>query len=507
MGSARAYKVRLIGILLIVFGSLAAVLSFGWAPHRGLDLEGGISVILTASSEEGVKPDVLRQTVDIIRDRIDSIGVAESEVSVAGTNNILIQLPGVEDEEEALQVVGTTAQLTFRQVEEVIPPEAEASPSPSPSASPDGKDKGKKDDEEEEPAEEEDSARPEVTEDKSQAVNDEEVVYPSAQDGEEGVLYRLKPAVLTGEVVDRAEAVVDPNLGTDWSVSIDMNGEGSDKWADFTSELACLRDKGEQIKSQVAIVLDGKVESAAGMQEPSGSGGVTCGQGITGGQTQIDVGTEAEAKQLALVLRTGALPLTLEQSEVRKVSATLGEESLNAGLLAGAIGLGLVMIYMLIYYRSLGLVVWLGLAIFTAALYTVLALLGETSGLTLTLAGVAGVIVSIGITADSYIVSFERLKDEVRSGKSMRAAVDRGMKRSFRTILVADFVTGSAAVILYLLAVGPVKGFALTLGLATLIDVIIAYFYTRSAVNLLARTRLFTEGRFIGMRQALGVKS
>jgi protein-export membrane protein SecD len=509
--STRAYKVRLIGILVIVFGGLASVIALDAAPRRGLDLEGGISVILTASSEDGVEPDVLRQTVNIIRDRIDSIGVAESEVSVAGSNNILIQLPGVEDEEQALEVIGTTAQLTFRQVEEVIPPEG-TEPSPSPSPTADGKkDKGdKKEGEEEEPAADDTAARPEVTEDKSQAVNDEEVVYPSAQEGEEGVLYRLAPAVLTGDVVERAEAVVDPTVGTDWSVSIRMNGEGSEKWADFTSELACLRDEGEQVKSQVAIVLDGKVESAAGMQDPATAGagsGVECGQGITGGDTQIDVGDESEAKALALVLRTGALPLTLEQSEVRKVSATLGEESLNAGLLAGAIGLGLVMLYMLIYYRALGLVVWLGLALFTAALYTILAILGETSGLTLTLAGVAGVIVSIGVTADSYIVAFERLKDEVRSGKSMRAAVDRGMKRAFRTILVADFVTGSAAVILYLLAVGPVKGFALTLGLATIIDVVIAYFYTRSAVGLLARTRMFTEGRFIGMKQALGVKS
>jgi preprotein translocase subunit SecD len=520
----RSYKVRLIGILVVILGSLAAVLAAGFAPRRGLDLEGGISVILTASSEDGVRPDVLQRTVDIIRDRIDSIGVAESEVSVAGSNNILIQLPGVKDEEQALEVVGTTAQLTFRQVEEVIPPEdAEATPSPSGSASPsasptadgdkgkgDGKGKGKDEEAKPEEPEEEDTARPEVTEDKSQAVNDEEVVYPSGQEGEEGVLYRLAPAVLTGDVVERAEAVVDPNVGNDWAVSIRMNGDGSKKWAEFTSDLACLRDEGEQIKSQVAIVLDGKVESAAGMQDPAGAGaggGVECGSGITGGDTQIDVATEAEAKSLALVLRTGALPLTLEQSEVRKVSATLGEESLNAGLLAGSIGLGLVMLYMLLYYRALGLVVWIGLALFTAALFTILAILGETSGLTLTLAGVAGVIVSIGITADSYIVAFERLKDEVRSGKSMRAAVDRGMKRAFKTILVADFVTGSAAVILYLLAVGPVKGFALTLGLATLIDVVIAYFYTRSAVGLLARTKMFTDGRFIGMKQALGVKS
>jgi protein-export membrane protein SecD len=149
----------------------------------------------------------------------------------------------------------------------------------------------------------------------------------------------------------------------------------------------------------------------------------------------------------------------------------------------------------------------MGLAIFTATIYTVMAILGQTAGLALSLAGVAGIIVSIGITADSYIVSFERLKDEVHSGKSMRAAVDRGMARAFRTILVADFVTGAAAVILFFLAVGPVRGFALTLGLATLIDVLIAYFFTRSAVTLLARSKRFTDGRFIGMRQALGVNS
>ena len=215
---------------------------------------------------------------------------------------------------------------------------------------------------------------------------------------------------------------------------------------------------------------------------------------------------EQEAKDLALVLRTGSLPITLEQSEVRKVSPTLGSDSLDAGLIAGAIGLALVMIYMLLYYRALGLVVWLGLLIFAAALYTLVTVLSRGAGLSLTLAGVAGLIVSIGVTADSYIVSFERLKDEVRSGKSMRAAVERGMSRAFRTILVADFVTGSAAVILFFLAVGPVRGFALTLGLATLIDVLVAYFYTRSAVHLLARTKFFTDGRFIGMRDALGVE-
>jgi preprotein translocase subunit SecD len=165
----------------------------------------------------------------------------------------------------------------------------------------------------------------------------------------------------------------------------------------------------------------------------------------------------------------------------------------------------LVMIYVLLYYRALWLVVWLGLFVFSAINYVLISILGETAGLSLTLAGIAGIIVSIGVTADSYIVAFERLKDEAHSGKTMRAAVDRGMKRAFRTILVADFVTGAAAVILFFLAVGAVKGFALTLGLSTIVDVLVAYYFTRSAVNLLARSKTFTEGRFIGMKDALGV--
>ena len=471
MKSARRYKVRLALALLVGFGSLAAVLLTDTRPKLGLDLEGGISVILTAEAAEGEEIDagVLQQTVEIIRQRTDAFGVAEPEVSVAGSNNILIQLPGVEDEERALELIGSTAQLTFRQVEELIPPGAKKVP--------------------------------EVTEETGPDVNDEEVVYPSAQGDEDGVLYRLAPARLTGEIVEDAEAVTDPTTGQGWSVSIEMSGEGAREWAEFTGELSCLRDEGEQIRSQVAIVLDGRVESAAGMNP-----NVQCDVGISGGQTEITVGDQEEAKQLALVLRTGALPLTLEQSEVLKVSPTLGRESLDAGLRAGLLGLALVMIYMILYYRALGLVVWLGLALFSSILYALMCVLGQSAGLALSLAGVAGVIVSIGVTADSYIVSFERLKDEIRSGKSMRAAVERGMARSFKTILVADFVTGSAAVILFLLAVGPVRGFALTLGLATLIDVFVAFYFTRSAVTLLARTRVFGTGTgYMGLRRALGV--
>lgn len=458
----KKYRNLLILGFVLSFGSLGAVIATGAQPRLGLDLEGGLSVILTAEGE--VRTDVLDKTVQIIRERIDALGVAEPEVSAAGDRNILIQLPGVEDQDAALELIGTTAQLTFRQVIEQVPatkPPNAGKNAPDP---------------------------PEITEDTSQDVNDEEVVYPSADDPE--ILYRLEPAALTGDVVSRAEAVTNPQNGQ-WSVSIDMNDEGSDDWAEFTDKLACLRDEGEQIKSQVAIVLDGKVESAAGMQDPASSpdGGVECGVGITGGETQIDASNQKEARELALVLRTGALPITLVQSEVRNVSPTLGRESLNTGLLAGAIGLGLVMIYVVLYYRLLGLVIWLGFVEFTAMIYALLAFLGETAGLSLTLAGVAGIIVSIGIAADSFIVAFERLKDEVHSGKSVRAAVERGSTRAIQTILVADFVTGIGAVILFFLAVGPVRGFALTLGLSTAIDVLLAYVLIRPAMVLLGHTK------------------
>lgn len=471
------YRNLLIFGLVLSLGGLVAVLVADYKPRLGLDLEGGLSVILTAEGEN-VESDVLDRTVGIIRQRIDALGVAEPEVSAAGDRNILIQLPGVKDQDRALELIGTTAQLTFRQVIEQMP------------ADPPGRN---------------DRDAPEITEERGSEVNDEEVIYPDAAN--ETVLYRLEPAALTGDVVERAEAVTDPTTGR-WSVSIEMNSDGADRWAEFTSELACLRDEGEQVKSQVAIVLDGAVESAAGMQDPASSpdGGVECGQGITGGDTQIDSANAEEARELALVLRTGALPITLVQSEVRNVSPTLGRDSLVTGLTAGGIGLGLVMIYVLLYYRSLGLIIWLGFVEFTALIYTVLALLGETAGLSLTLAGVAGIIVSVGIAADSFIVAFERLKDEVRSGKSIRAAVERGSTRAIRTILIADFVTGAGAVILFFLAVGPVRGFALTLGLATAVDVLLAFILIRPAMVLMGRTK-WLQGEAVGSSQPAGAVS
>jgi preprotein translocase subunit SecD len=225
------------------------------------------------------------------------------------------------------------------------------------------------------------------------------------------------------------------------------------------------------------------------------------------GRASITGGTggfkEREAKDLALVLRYGALPVTLRQETVQTVSASLGKDSLRAGLVAGMVGLALVLVYMLLYYRALGIVVLLGLGVSGMLMYSLVSLLGETSGLALSLAGATGIIISVGVTVDSYVVYFERLKDEIRSGKSIRSSVERGFNRAYRTIVAADLASLIGAGLLYWLTVGPVRGFAFFLGLSTLLDLFIAYFFTRPIVALLGRNRFFTEARFFGVARGL----
>lgn len=534
--SLRRHKIALVVSLVLAFGGLAATLIAGIKPKLGLDLAGGTSVIMQAHGPGASHPDVLSKTVAIIRQRVDSLGVSDANVGVEGENNILVELPGIKDRNKALSVIGRTAQLTFRQVQAIYPPSApRTNPSPSPAASPTkkavngkgsgtrgevaftpGSAAGKKGSKSASPKPAAPAtpspapapSAPPITKGTGSALNDKPVVYPVGDISgvPKGTTYGLVPAVLTGDVITKAQAVV--QQGGAWSVQLKMNDQGAATWAKFTSRLACLRDRGEQVKDEVAIVLDGKVESAAGMQAPgSGAGsGVTCGTGITGGDTQIDVGQQNEAKNLALVLTTGALPVQLKQESVSTISPTLGRDSLAAGLKAGALGLALVFIYVLLYYRALGLVIWIGLGAFTAFIYAIMATLSLTAGLTLSLAGIAGIIVSVGITTDSYIVAFERLKDEIRHGRSLRAAVDRGMARAIRTVLVADSVSGIAAAILYYLTVGPVKGFALTLGLSTIIDILMTYYLIRPSVYLLSRSQVLTGSGFMGVRQALGAQ-
>ena len=442
----RSLVVSLVGILVIAFGMLAVTIASGHTPLLGLDLQGGASVVLTPKTK--AKSSDLKTSIEIIRNRVDGLGVSEPQITQQG-NNIVIELPGVKDQQRALQLVGRTAQLLFRPVLQTIPYNNVAGQPPIPTTPPDQND-------------------PNAT-----------VVLP---DKNRTVRYELGPAQLTGKALASADAVIDQT--GQWKVDFTTTGQGSGQW-----------DKVAQnnYQKQVAIDLDGVVQSAPQInaQQFNGRGE------ISGNFTQ------GQAKDLALVLKYGALPIQLQPQTVETVSATLGKDSLAAGIIAGAVGLALVAIYMVLYYRALGLVVWLGLAVSGAMLYSIVTWLGQTQGLALSLAGVTGIIVSVGVTVDSYIVYFERLKDEIRGGKTIRSSVDRGFKRAYRTILAADLVSIFAAGTLYVLSVGAVRGFAFFLGLSTLLDLITAYFYTRPMVVLLGRSRFFTEARWVGVARGL----
>jgi preprotein translocase subunit SecD len=300
----------------------------------------------------------------------------------------------------------------------------------------------------------------------------------------------LAPTQISGEQVTKAQALPpDPQNGrVQWTVSLDLNGTAAKTFADFTSKAAALGEN--NTRNHFAIVLDGTVYSWPSVKEA-----------ITTGNAQIEGQFgQQEATDLANVLKYGALPLVFKPSSIESVSATLGKDQLTAGLTAGAIGLGLVVLYCLFYYRGLGFVAISSLIIAGCLTYESIVLLGKAIDFRMSLAGIAGAIVAIGITADSFVVFFERLRDEIREGRSLRTAVERGWHRARRTIIVADAVSFIAALLLYWFAIGGVKGFAFTLGLTTLIDVIVVFFFTKPLVTILARTRFFGGGhRFSGL--------
>jgi preprotein translocase subunit SecD len=294
----------------------------------------------------------------------------------------------------------------------------------------------------------------------------------------------LGPVLADGTILSDAFA---QDSSSGWAVIFDMNGAGENT---FNTKIAA-----PNVNHEVAIDLDGVVESAPVIQTANfGSSGQITGPNITG----------SSAGSLALLLKYGALPVPIFPLTSEIVSPSLGASSLHAGLLAGLLGLLLVMGYTIFYYRALGVVVVLGLVSSGAVLYALIATLGHKEGLTLDLSGITGLIVSVGITVDSYVVYFERLKDEVRAGRSIRSSVDKGFKSAYRTILSADAVSFIGAAVLYLLSIGAVKGFALMLGLSTLLDVATAYVFTRPLVILLGRNRLFTEARGFGVARGLG---
>jgi protein-export membrane protein SecD len=312
-------------------------------------------------------------------------------------------------------------------------------------------------------------------------LEDQQVVY----EDEARNRFLLGPAVIAGGDVADANALLGGATGNEWVVSFQLTGDATGRFADATTAAVALPAP----QNQIAILVDREVISSPTVQSP-----------ITGGTGEISGGfDEAGARDLATVLNAGALPVELTRQQVQTVSPTLGSESLRQGIVAGVVGLLLLFLYLLFYYRLLGIVAWFGMSIWAVLALALVSLAGIQFGYALTLAGVAGLVISLGVTADSYIVFFERLKDEVRSGKSARAAVQPAFARSYKTIIAADVVAGIAAVVLYVTAVSSVRGFALTLGVATLLDLFVVYFFKRPTVFLVARNQRLVSLKGFGL--------
>jgi protein-export membrane protein SecD len=367
-----------------------------------------------------------------------------------------------------LQLIGKTARLEERPTLEIIPPSDPTFQSIKPTC---------------QTPEEQDSKECEGS---AQDAND--VYYPDQQ----GDLVHLGPVVITGANITSATASLQGSSQSlaQWGVDFVLDGPGAAAFANATRQAVSSPSP----QNQIAIAVDHKIISNPVVNEA-----ITAGRGVITGNF-----TEQDAKDLASVLNAGSLPVNLTQQSVRTVSPTLGSESLKEGIIAGVAGLILLFLYLLFYYRLLGVVAWFGMSIWAVLAITLIALAGDSFGYALTLAGVAGLVISLGVTADSYIVFFERLKDEVRAGRSVRTAVQPAFHRAFRTIVAADIVTGIAAVVLYFTAVSSVRGFALTLGVATALDLFVVYFFKRPTVFLIARSKRLSSMRGFGLASATG---
>ena len=532
------YLGALAGILVVLY-ALVFFTGDSSKPKLGLDLEGGTQVTLQAQTTDNKPPSsaALDQARQIIERRVNGLGVAEAEVVTQSPDRIVISVPGANG--DAAKSVGQTAQLRLRPViysaaAAATPPSGAATPSagtsgsaapsasasaqPSGSATPQGFAPA--------PTASAPAAPPAATAPAATAPADAgppatppagvdpkqyaqaladfdkltcapnsgasasldkptDVIASCDQNG--GSKYLLAPAIIEGTEIAGASAVAPTSTSPQWTVSLDFKSSGQATWARYTSQHNVTVTPNDPANN-VAFVLDGKTISAPAIQ------------GTINGQTQITGSfTQSDAEDLANVLKYGALPLTFEQQEALTVSPTLGSDQLKAGLLAGGIGVALVFIYSLLYYRALGLVMIASLILSGILIYAVLVILGRQIGFTLTLAGIAGFIVAIGITADSFVVFFERLKDEIREGRSPRSAVPRAWLRARRTILSADAVSFLAAAILYYLAAGTVKGFAFTLGLSTVLDLVIVFLFTHPVVTLFARNKAFMSPRISGL--------
>jgi preprotein translocase subunit SecD len=496
----RPLMVSLLVAIGIAVVALLATVAAGWSPKLGLDLAGGSEVVYKPAHK--ISDAQMNTTIDIIRNRVDAAGASGATVSSQG-GNIVVQLPGVKNPQALIALIGETAQLQFRPVLCYAQPSSKPAvsrPAPSRCSSPQYQltasnlnvNTSTQQPTNQIPADPALSNEPST----SPAFNDTNaaanVLLPaSPSSGVSGLRYLLGPTGVPGTAVHSAQAQFQT---PSWVVLVNLTGTGAVQWDKLAQQ---------QFHAYIAVDLDGQVLSAP-LTLP-GQSSFTSFQG----KVQISGNfTQSSAQNLALALNYGALPVRLEKITQTTVSPTLGKSSLRAGLAAGIGGLILVLLYTIFYYRALGIVVVSGLLLTAALLWAIVSALGQSSlNLTLDLAGVTGVIVAIGITVDSYIVYFERLKDEVRSGRSVRTSVDRSFRGAFRTVLAADLVSLAAAVVLYLLAVGSVRGFAFFLGLATVLDIFTTFFFTRPLVILLGRSQRVTSAPVLGVARGLAVEA
>ncbi|MYT18591.1 preprotein translocase subunit SecD [Streptomyces sp. SceaMP-e96] len=543
----------LILVLIAMAGLIGGMFYSGtMTPRLGIDLAGGTSFTLAAQNQPG-KPNAINETnmktaAGIMEQRVNGLGVSEAEVQTQGSDHIIVNIPKGTDAKQAREQVGTTAKLGFRPVITTTMGTKTPEPKPNPSkGGANGKgDKAAGDQAKDQPGSQQKasssqspSAKPTtqgraVTDALKKAPSDKPTPSGSAKpstppappvpptgadvppalqkqfnaldcstkqsrataagkaanakpsapvvackdDGAQK--YVLGPVGVEGTDVKDAKAVFDSQSGQGWIVQMDLTGEGGKKFADVTGKLAAK----QRPQNQFAIALDGQVVS-----DPS------VDRAITGGSATISGGfTQQSAEDLGNMLSYGSLPLSFKIDDETTVTAALGGEQLQAGLIAGAIGLALVIVYLVAYYRGLALVALASLFVSAILTYTIMTLLGPTIGFALNLPAVCGAIVAIGITADSFIVYFERIRDEIREGRTLRPAVERGWPRARRTILVSDFVSFLAAAVLFIVTVGKVKGFAFTLGLTTVLDVVVVFYFTKPLMTMLARRKFFSDG-------------
>ncbi|MFD1723032.1 protein translocase subunit SecD [Amnibacterium endophyticum] len=472
-------------------GSTFATKAEAFFPKLGLDLVGGTQVILQAQVQGGGNPtaDQLNQSVAIIRQRANAGGSPDAQVNVSGQSNIVVSLPGTPSQ-ATINSVRSSARLDFRPVLATaaaptasIGSQAPYTPPASLAATP--------------------SASPTNSSDLAQVSPRLAAIYENyrcGQDANNGnapadqplvtcsddgtAKYLLGPVEVPGtNITNATNGLVTNAQGATtgvWAVNLTLNAQGSRQFAAVSERLVSLTGA----RNQFGIVLDGRVVSAPGINEA-----------ITNGQAQITGNfTQDSSRALADQLKFGALPINFQVQSQDTISATLGSSQLTAGLIAGLIGLILVFGYALFQYRLLGMVILASLGISAVLTFLVLDFLSWRQGYRLSLAGVTGIIVSIGITADSFIVYFERIRDELREGRALEGAVEAGWRRARRTVLASDAVNLLAAGVLYVLAIGDVRGFALTLGLATIIDVVVVILFSHPMLQILARRPFFASG-------------